>query len=71
MTDLTAVKAGTEFNLFTEGELAGVALAPEGATVRVDGVEYPLMRGATFADSQRVDMLLDSHGGRRVAAHLV
>lgn len=69
MTELTAVKAGTEFNLLTKSELAGVALKPEGVTVRVDGVDYPLMCGATFTDSQHVDMLLDLHGGKPVAAY--
>lgn len=33
-----------------------------GTVVTVDGKDYPLMKGATFEDSRRVDALLDSHG---------
>lgn len=59
-----AVGAGYSFNLFDDSLLTGtgIDLKGTGTVVTVDGKDYPLMKGATFKDSQRVDALLDAKG---------
>lgn len=59
---MRAVKAGYNFNLFTEEELSHIALEKTGQKVMVDGAAYPLYRGATFHESEKVDALLDAKG---------
>ncbi|MBT1164613.1 hypothetical protein [Bifidobacterium felsineum] len=68
--DLVAVKAGTVFNLFDQGLLAGIPLTPEGVNVIVDGVTYPLWRAKTYEDSRRIDNLLDMYGEKSIRDHL-
>jgi hypothetical protein len=59
---MRAVKAGYNFNLFPEENLSGIDLEPTGGKVEVGGVVYPLYRGATYAESEKVDRLLDAYG---------
>ncbi len=59
---MRAVKAGYNFNLFPEQELSHISLEPTGGRVCVEGVTYPLYRGTTFAESEKVDRLLDAYG---------
>lgn len=59
---MRAVKAGYNFNLFPERELSHISLEPTGGKVCVEGVTYPLYRGTTFAESEKVDRLLDAYG---------
>lgn len=59
---MRAVKAGYNFNLFPEETLSGIGLEPTGGRVCVEGVTYPLYRGTTFAESEKVDRLLDAYG---------
>ena len=59
---MRAVKAGYNFNLFPEQELSHISLEPTGGKVCVEGVTYPLYRGTTFAESEKVDRLLDAYG---------
>ncbi len=59
---MKAVKAGYRFNLFTEDALSHIALEKTGQKVMVDGAVYPLYRGATFHESEKVDDLLDAKG---------
>ena len=56
---MKAVKSGHSFNLFSEDEVSGISLEKTGGRVEVNGAVYPLYRGAAFADSQKVDDLLD------------
>lgn len=58
---MRAVKAGYNFNLFPEETLSGIGLEPTGGKVEVEGVVYPLYRGTTFAESEKVDRLLDAY----------
>ncbi len=59
---MRAVKAGYNFNIFPEQELSHISLEPTGGKVCVEGVTYPLYRGTTFAESEKVDRLLDAYG---------
>ncbi len=59
---MRAVKAGYNFNLFPEESLSHINLEPTGGKVEVKGVVYPLYRGTTFAESEKVDRLLDAYG---------
>lgn len=67
---MKAIKAGQEFNLFEDGESAHVALMETGVFVTVDDEIYPLMRGTTFEESQKVDALLDSKGGLPISDYV-
>ena len=42
---MRAVKAGYNFNIFSEENLCGIDLEPTGGRVCVEGVTYPLYRG--------------------------
>lgn len=59
---MKAVKSGYSFNLFTEEELSHIVLEKAGQKVMVDGAVYPLYRGSTFHESEKVDDLLDAKG---------
>ena len=59
---MKAVKAGYNFNLFPEENLSGIDLEPTGGKVCVGGVTYPLYRGTTYAESEKIDRLLDAYG---------
>lgn len=59
---MRAVKAGYNFNLFSEESLSHINLEPAGGKVCVEGVTYPLYRGTTYAESEKVDRLLDAYG---------
>ena len=59
---MRAVKAGYNFNLFPEESLSHINLEPTGGKVCVEGVTYPMYRGTTFAESEKVDRLLDAYG---------
>ena len=59
---MRAVKAGYNFNLLPEESLSHINLEPAGGKVCVEGVTYPLYRGTTFAESEKVDRLLDAYG---------
>lgn len=69
MRDKVAVGVGYVFNVVKAAEVtrAGIELRESGTVVAVDGREYPLMKGATYKDSCKVDALLDSHGEMRVS----
>ena len=68
---MKAVKAGYGFNLFQEQELSHIALEPTKGTVMVEGIAYPLYRGATYAESEKVDRLLDEKGDLRIRDYKV
>ena len=59
---MRAVKAGYNFNLFPEQELSHISLEPTGGKVCVEGASHPLYRGTTYAESEKVDRLLDAYG---------
>ena len=65
-----AVGAGYCFNLVDAREASGIDLKDSGTVVTVDGQDYPLMKGATYEDSRRVDGLLDSYGEKRVSDYI-
>lgn len=67
---MKAIKAGQEFNLFHDDEAAHVSLVETGSFVNVDGAVYPLMYGATFEESQKIDALLDAKGALPVSQHI-
>lgn len=68
---MRAVKAGYNFNLFTEEELSHIALEKTGQKVMVDGAAYPLYRGITFHESEKVDALLDAKGEMAVREYRI
>lgn len=59
---MKAVKSGYNFNLFPEEDLSHIRLEPASGRVCVEGVTYPLYRGTTYAESEKVDRLLDAYG---------
>lgn len=59
---MKAVKCGYSFNLFTDTEVSHITLEKTNGKVEVDGVTYPVYRGATFHESEKVDDLLDEKG---------
>ena len=68
---MKAVKAGYSFNLFPEEDLMHISLEKTKGMVQVDGRNYPLYCGATFADSAKVDILLDERGELPIREHRV
>ena len=68
---MKAVKSGHSFNLFSEDEVSGISLEKTGGRVEVNGAVYPLYRGAAFADSQKVDDLLDEKGEMPIRTYRV
>lgn len=68
MRDKVAVGVGYAFTMVGAGEVAsaGIELWESGTVVTLGGKDYPLMKGATYEDSRKVDALLDSHGELRV-----
>lgn len=68
---MKAVKSGYSFNLFSEEELSGRELEKTNSRVKVDGAEYALYRGKTYAASQEIDHLLDLYGERKTREFLV
>ena len=68
---MKAVKSGYSFNLFSEDEVSGISLEKTGGRVEVNGEVYLLYCGASFADSQKVDDLLDEKGEIPIRTHRV
>lgn len=63
-----AVGVGYMFNILDAQAVAnaGASLKATGTVVTVDGRDYRLMKGATYEDSRKVDVLLDTYGQHRV-----
>lgn len=57
-----AVAVGYAFAIVDEGEVHGIGLRDTGVRVRVDGVEYPLVKAGTHAGSRAIGRLLDRDG---------
>lgn len=57
-----AVAVGYAFAIVDGGEVHGIGLRDTGVRVRVDGVEYPLMKAGAYADSRAIGRLLDRDG---------
>lgn len=55
-----AVAVGYAFAIVDGGEVHGIGLRDTG--VRVDGVEYPLMKAGAYAGSRAIGRLLDRDG---------
>ena len=66
----TAVSVGYCFTVVDDQELTDINLKPTGQEVVLDGKVMPLMAGATFLDSQKVDDLLDRHGELRTDEYI-
>lgn len=67
ISEKVAVAAGYRFNLVDKQETSGIELRDSGTMVTVDGKDYPVMKGASYAESCKVDALLDSHGDKPIA----
>lgn len=66
----TAVSVGYCFTVVDDQELTDINLKPTGEEVVLDGKVMPLMAGATFLDSQKMDDLLDRHGELRTDEYI-
>lgn len=66
----TAVSVGYCFTVVDDQELTDINLKPTGQEVVLAGKVMPLMAGATFSDSQKVDDLLDRHGELRTDEYI-
>lgn len=53
---------GYAFAIVDGGEVHGIGLRDTGVRVRVDGVEYPLMKAGAYAGSRAIGRLLDRDG---------
>lgn len=71
LEDCVAVGVGTRFNVLPKDAMAHIDLADSGTKVVLDNLRYPLMRGATFEDSQKIDLLLDVRGDLPIDEHRV
>lgn len=61
-----AVGVGYSFALVRESELKGIEVKDTHVTVTVDGKDYQLLKGVTYADSRAIDRLLDTHDEIRI-----
>lgn len=68
---MRAVKSGYSFNLFTKQEVSHISLEKTGGKVMVEGEVYPLYRGTSYAESQKVDDLLDAKGDMAIRDYRV
>lgn len=66
-----AVKAGVRFTVLDDTLLAGIPLEPAGLTVDAHGRRMPLMRGRSYADSARIDTLMDEYGDMPLQGHVI
>lgn len=57
-----AVAVGYAFAIVDGGEVHGIGLRDTGVRVRVDGVEYPLMKAGAYTGSRAIGRLLDRDG---------
>lgn len=71
LEDCMAVGVGTRFNVLPKDAMAHIDLADSGTKVVLDNLRYPLMKGATFEDSQKIDLLLDVRGDLPIDEHRV
>ncbi|MGF3113636.1 helicase-related protein [Facklamia sp. P9177] len=55
-----ALKVGTEFTLVEPNSIQDIEIEDTGNIVVLDGKEYPMYRGSSFEESQKIDNLLDS-----------
>lgn len=63
---IVAVGVGYSFALVRESELTGIGVKGTRVTVTVDGKDYQLLKGVTYADSHAIDRLLDAHDEIRI-----
>lgn len=68
---MKALRAGYEFNIFDDEETSHISLKKTNDFVEIDGAFYPIYRGTTFEESQKVDTLLDEKGGLSVSEYKV
>ena len=54
-----AVGVGYCFAIVSANEIRGISLSPTSSIVSVDGKAYPLYKGSSFEESQKVDKLFD------------
>ena len=54
-----AVGVGCVFAIVSPADIKHIELKNTNTVVAIDGVTYPLYKGATFAESQKVDALFD------------
>ena len=66
-----ALRVGYEFNIFDDEETSHISLKKTNDFVEVNGAFYPVYRGVTFEESQKVDALLDKKGGLSVSDYKV
>lgn len=64
-----AVGSGFVFNLFDKKFVADIELKQMPVEVVVDGVAYPLHRGANDVCSERVGLLIHQVGGLEIRKH--
>jgi hypothetical protein len=55
-----AVGVGYNFIIANSDDVKGICLENTGSVVKVNGETYPLYKGLTFAESQKVDAIMDS-----------
>ena len=60
MAENIIVAVGMEFTLVDKTKVKHISLKGNRERIEFQGRNYPIFKGSTFADSQKVDKLLDS-----------
>ena len=60
MAENIIVAVGMEFTLVDKTKVRHISLKGNRERIEFQGMNYPIFKGSTFADSQKVDKLLDS-----------
>jgi hypothetical protein len=59
-TEKIIVAVGMEFTLVDKTKVKHISLKGNRERIEFQGMNYPIFKGSTFADSKKVDELLDS-----------
>lgn len=60
MAENIIVAVGMQFTLVDKTKVKHISLKGNRERIEFQGMNYPIFKGSTFADSQKVDKLLDS-----------
>lgn len=69
-TESLAVGVGRVFQIVSGKDVRDIDLTDTGITLEVNGVRYSLLKGTTFQESEKIDVLLDIKGELRLSDYL-
>ena len=65
-----AVGVGRVFQIVSGKDVRDIDLTDTGTIIEVNGERYPLLKGTTFEESEKIDVLLDNKGELRLSDYL-